>query len=74
MRASRFTEEQIVAALQLAKSGGELGEIFLVSLARSARVETGLGTYSVHHVHPPFFDGFVPVRDSGINSPRPRRR
>ena len=27
MRKSKFTEEQIVAALQLAKSGGDVGEI-----------------------------------------------
>ena len=32
-------------------------QIFLVSLARSGRVETGLGTYGVHHVQPAFFDG-----------------
>ena len=32
--------------------------IYLVSLARSARVDTALGTYSVHHVQPAFFDGF----------------
>ena len=40
--------------------------IFLVSLARSGRVETGLGTYSVHHVQPAFFDGFESLPDSGI--------
>ena len=39
--------------------------IFLVSLARSGRVETGLGTYSVHHVQPAFFDGFESLPDSG---------
>jgi predicted transcriptional regulator of viral defense system len=40
--------------------------IFLVSLARSGRVETGLGTYSVHHVQPAFFDGFESLPDAGI--------
>ena len=40
--------------------------IFLVSLARSARVETVLGTYSVHHVQPAFFDGFESIPDSGM--------
>jgi len=40
--------------------------IFLDSLARSGRIETGLGTYSVHHVQPAFFDGFESLPDSGI--------
>lgn len=30
---------------------------YLVSLARSARVRTAVGTYSVHHVRPEFFGG-----------------
>jgi predicted transcriptional regulator of viral defense system len=47
--------------------------IFLVSLARSGRVETGLGTYSVHHVHPAFFAGFVAVPDSGIKLATPEK-
>jgi len=47
--------------------------IFLVSLARSARVETGLGTYSVHHVQPAFFDGFEPLPDSSIKLARPEK-
>src|SRR2546421_1269815 len=40
--------------------------IFVASLARSARIETRLGTYSVHHVQPAFFDGFEALPDSGI--------
>jgi hypothetical protein len=40
--------------------------IFVVSLARSARIETRIGTYSVHHVQPAFFDGFEVLPDSGI--------
>ena len=47
--------------------------IYLVSLARSARIETGLGTYSVHHVQPAFFDGFESQPDSGINLARPEK-
>jgi len=39
---------------------------FLVSLARSARVSTPLGTYSIHHVQPAFFGGFEMLPDSGI--------
>jgi len=42
-------------------------------LARGARVETTLGTYSVHHVQPSFFDGFE-VLDSGIKLAVPRKR
>jgi len=47
--------------------------IFLVSLARSGRVETGLGTYSVHHVQPSFFDGFESLPDSGIKLAAPEK-
>jgi predicted transcriptional regulator of viral defense system len=32
--------------------------IYLVSLARSDRIETGLGTYSVHHIRPELLGGF----------------
>lgn len=47
--------------------------IYLVSLARSARVETALGTYSVHHVQPAFFDGFEALQDSGIKLALPEK-
>jgi predicted transcriptional regulator of viral defense system len=47
--------------------------IFLVSLARSGRIETGLGTYSVHHVQPAFFDGFESLPDSGIKLAAPEK-
>lgn len=40
--------------------------IYVVSLARSARIETSLGTYSVHHVQPGFFGGYKSHADSGI--------
>ena len=46
--------------------------IYVVSLARSARVDTTLGTYSVHHVQPAFFDGFE-VLDSGIKLASPEK-
>lgn len=46
--------------------------IYLVSLARSAHVETALGAYSVHHVQPSFFDGFD-VLDSGIKLASPEK-
>jgi predicted transcriptional regulator of viral defense system len=45
---------------------------YVVSLARSARVDTTLGTYSVHHVQPAFFDGFA-VLDSGIKLALPEK-
>jgi len=47
--------------------------IFIVSLARSARIETRLGTYSVHHVQPAFFDGFESLPESGIKLARPEK-
>jgi predicted transcriptional regulator of viral defense system len=45
---------------------------YLVSLARSARIDTALGTYSVHHVQPGFFDGFD-VLDSGTKLAQPEK-
>ena len=47
--------------------------IFVVSLARSGQIETGLGTYSVHHVQPAFFDGFESLPESGIKLARPEK-
>jgi predicted transcriptional regulator of viral defense system len=47
--------------------------IFVVSLARTGRIETPLGTYSVHHVQPSFFDGFEPVAESGIKLATPEK-
>lgn len=47
--------------------------IYLVSLARSARVETGLGTYSVHHVCPELFGGFVRDPATGIKLAIPEK-
>lgn len=47
--------------------------IFVVSLARSGRIETQLGTYSVHHVQPAFFAGFQSLPDSGIKLALPEK-
>ena len=46
---------------------------FLVSLARSARIATPLGTYSVHHVQPAFFGGFELLPESGIKLATPEK-
>lgn len=46
---------------------------FLVSLGRGARIETGLGTYSVHHVQPELFDGFDLDAASGVKLARPEK-
>jgi predicted transcriptional regulator of viral defense system len=46
--------------------------VYLVSLARTARVETALTTYSIHHVDPSLFDGFE-VLDSGIKLAVPEK-
>src|SRR2546422_194959 len=46
---------------------------FLVSLARSARVSTLLGTYSIHHVQPALFGGFEMLPDSGIKIATPEK-
>jgi predicted transcriptional regulator of viral defense system len=47
--------------------------IYLVSLARSARIETRLGTYSVHHVRPELFGGFEHDAESGTNLAFPEK-
>jgi len=47
--------------------------IYLVSLARSAQVETAIGTYSVHHVQPALFGGFEVLQDSGIKLALPEK-
>ena len=39
--------------------------VYVVSLGRSGRVETQLAVYSVHHVAPAFFDGYV-LQPSGV--------
>jgi hypothetical protein len=47
--------------------------IYLVSLARTARVETKLATYSVHHVQPEFFGGFEHDPGSGVKLASPEK-
>jgi len=46
---------------------------YLVSLGRSARVRTGLGTYSVHHVRPEFFGGARRDPGSGVKLASPEK-
>ncbi len=46
---------------------------YLVSLARSGRVETKLGTYSVHHVQPELFDGFEHRSATGLKLATPEK-
>jgi predicted transcriptional regulator of viral defense system len=47
--------------------------IFLVSLARSDRIETSVGTYSVHHVRPELFGGFEHDVTSGTKLALPEK-
>lgn len=47
--------------------------IYVVSLARGARIETGIGTYSVHHVQPAFFAGYQSLPDSGVKLALPEK-
>ncbi len=47
--------------------------IYLVSLARSDRIETGVGTYSVHHVRPELFGGFEHDPASGTKLALPEK-
>jgi predicted transcriptional regulator of viral defense system len=35
------------------------GVVYLVSLARTQRIRTAIGAYSVHHIAPELFDGFA---------------
>ena len=46
---------------------------YLVSLSRSGRVDTHLGTYSVHHVQPQFFDGFEHRPETGLKLATPEK-
>jgi len=46
---------------------------YLVSLARSSRIDTGVGTYSVHHVQPELFGGFTVDPHSGIKMATPEK-
>lgn len=47
--------------------------IYLVSLARSDRIETSVGTYSVHHVRPELFGGFEHDPASGTKLALPEK-
>lgn len=47
--------------------------IYLVSLARSDRIETGVGTFSVHHVRPELFGGFEHDPASGTKLALPEK-
>ncbi len=54
-------------ALYLRGLVGQVPEaVFVVSLARSSRIRTAVGVYSVHHVQPEFFGGFDSVGPSGL--------
>jgi len=46
---------------------------YLVSLARAGRVNTRIGTYSVHHVVPAFFGGFEHRAESGLKIATPEK-
>ena len=46
---------------------------YLVSLGRSARVRTRVGTYSVHHVVPEFYGGAVHDPRSGVRLASPEK-
>jgi predicted transcriptional regulator of viral defense system len=47
--------------------------IYLVSLARSGRIETKIGTYSVHHIRPELFGGFEHDQASGTKLALPEK-
>ncbi len=47
--------------------------IYLVSLARSDRIETKVGTYSVHHIRPELFGGFEHDPASGTKLALPEK-
>ena len=47
--------------------------IYVVTLARTARVGTPFATYSLHHVQPAFFDGYESVAGSGVKLATPEK-
>lgn len=47
--------------------------IYLVSLTRSDRIETNVGTYSVHHIRPELFGGFEHDPASGTKLALPEK-
>jgi len=47
--------------------------IYLVSVARSDRIETEIGTYSVHHIRPELFGGFEHDPASGTKLAVPEK-
>lgn len=47
--------------------------IYLVSLGRSRRIATRIGTYSVHRVRPEIFGGFETMEPSGIKLALPEK-
>ena len=47
--------------------------IYVVSLGRGGRIETKIGTYSVHHVQPEIFGGFESIAGSGIKLALPEK-
>ncbi len=46
---------------------------YLVSLGRSARIRTGVGSYSVHHVRPEFFGGARRDPATGVSLATPEK-
>ena len=46
--------------------------IYVVSLARTQRIRTTIGTYSIHHVSPEFFGGYNTVKE-GIRLATPEK-
>ncbi len=46
---------------------------YLVSLARTARIRTGVGSYSVHHVRPEFFGGARRDPVTGVSLATPEK-
>lgn len=47
--------------------------IYVASLARTRRVKTRLGTFSIHRLAPGFFGGFETVADSGVRLATPEK-
>jgi len=47
--------------------------IYAVSLARTQKIQTALGTVSIHHIKPDFFFGFNRDKIGGINIAKPEK-